>query len=457
MIRKLYKAGMNVVRFNCSHGDHLQYRGFIKKVKAVSENIAIMLDTQGPEIRTGDVKEGTVLKKGQIFTLTTKKVLGDNKRVTVTYHGLPKDVKPGHMLYIDSGFLSLKVKAVKGDDIICKVVSGGRLGNRKGVNNPANVSKIPSITKKDIEDIRFGLAHDIDFIAASFVRKPEDILKIRRLIRSHPHVKIIAKIENSLALKNFDAILKVADGIMVARGDLGVEMPQEELPIIQKEIIRKCNLAGKPVITATQMLESMVNNPRPTRAESSDVANAILDGSDAIMLSEETAAGKYPELAVKMMVKIAKNTEKYLKLHRRFKPESTADDIALAINNILENSRDIWKVVVCTRSGYSARLVAKYRPHAKIIAATMYPRVARRMHLYWGVYPVLIENNIRSTRELIYHSIHNGVKTGLLKKNERILVTAGHPFELQGKTNLIEIHKVDEFLRFDSLRRGKRK
>ncbi|MFC1722594.1 pyruvate kinase [Nanoarchaeota archaeon] len=450
-LKKLYDAGMTVARINMSHGNHLQYRKFIKNIKAVSEKIAILIDTQGPEIRTGDVKPNTILKDGQKFTLTNKKCLGDNTKAYISYHKLVDDVKPGDALFIDSGFLSLKVLKTTKTDIICKVLAGGPLGNHKGVNNPSSVSKIASVTKKDREDIKFGLAHDIDFIAASFVRKPEDIKTIRSLLKKHPHVKIIAKIENALAVSNLDGIIKEADAVMVARGDLGIEISQDKLPIVQKEIILKCNLAGKPVITATQMLESMVEKPLPTRAESTDVANAILDGTDAVMLSEETAIGKYPDTAVKMMVKISKNTEKFLELHRHLTPESTADAIALAINHILENT-DIDKVVVCTRSGYSARLVAKYRPHSMIIAATNQKRVVRRMGLYWGVYPVLIENNIKSTRQLIYHSLKNAVKAKLLKKSERAIITAGHPYHLKNTTNLIEIHKVSDLLHHERLK-----
>lgn len=439
---------MNVARINCSHGDHLQYRRFIKNIKAVSDRIGIMLDTQGPEIRTGMVKEGTVLKDGQEFTLTTEKILGDDKKVCVTHKGLPKEVKPGDMIFMDSGFLSLKVVKVHRSEIVCKVVSGGPLGNQKGVNHPAGVAAIPSITEKDREDISFGIAHGIDFIAASFIRRPQDIRTLRKIIEKHPHVKIIAKIENGLAVQNIDGIIKEADAIMVARGDLGVELPEEELPMIQKEIIRKCNLAGKPVITATQMLESMVHNPMPTRAESTDVANAILDGTDAVMLSEETAIGKYPDGAVRMMVKISQNTEKYLELHRKFKPTSSADSIALALNHILENSDDIDKVVVCTRSGYSARLIAKYRPHAQIIAATNAPRVVRRVGIYWGVSPILVDDHVKTTRDLIYNSLKEAVRQKLVSLNEKVIITAGYPYHVKGTTNIIEIHKVGELLKY---------
>jgi pyruvate kinase len=306
-IKKLYNAGMNVARINCSHGDHAQYRRFIKNIRSVSNKIAIMLDTQGPEIRTGMVKEGTVLKENNKFILTTKKIIGDDKKVYVTYKGLVHDVKKGDKILIDSGFLELKVLKKTKTDIVCKVMDGGPLGSRKGVNNPATLAKIPSFTSKDRDDLRFGMTHRIDFVAASFIRGPEDILKIKSFLKNHHHIKVLAKIENAKAVENVDEIIKVSDGVMVARGDLGVELPEEKVPIIQKEIIKKCNLAGKPVVTATQMLVSMTKNPRPTRAEASDVANAILDGTDAIMLSEETAIGKYPAKAVATMTRIAIN------------------------------------------------------------------------------------------------------------------------------------------------------
>ncbi len=445
-INDMFNAGMSVARINCSHGDHLQYRRFINNIKSVSKDIAIMLDTQGPEIRTGMVEQGTFLKNGCVFTLTTKKLLGNDKQVHVTYSGLVEDVKIGDSILIDSGFIELRVDKKTKTEIICTVITGGPLGNQKGVNHPGALARIPVFTKKDRCDLEFGLCHGMDFVAASFIREAKDVVSIKSFFKNHPHVKVIAKIENSRAVENIDSIIEAADGIMVARGDLGVELPQEKVPLIQKDIIKKCNLAGKPVITATQMFESMVSNPRPTRAEASDVANAILDGTDAVMLSEETAIGKYPVKAVQMMVKIAANTEPSLELHRK-RHISTADDaIANAVNHIVEEI-GIDKIVVATCSGYSARLISKYRPHADIIAVTPTEQVVRQMSLCWGITPVLIHNNgVSSTRDLIYSSIHTASVHGLVKKTDKVIVTAAHPFNIRGRTNLIELHTVGEIL-----------
>jgi pyruvate kinase len=446
-IRALYDAGMRVARINCSHGDHAQYRGFIRNIRAVSKDIAIMLDTQGPEIRTGLVEDNTILKNNSMFRLTTKKIKGNEKEVHVTYSGLINDVRKGDRILMDSGFIELKVAKKTKTDIICKVINGGPLGNRKGVNNPACLAKLPSFTKKDRDDLQFGMTHGIDFVAASFVKDAKDITKIKDFLKRRPHVKVLAKIENAKAVDNVDDIIGAADGIMVARGDLGVELPGEKVPIIQKKIIRKCNLAGKPVVTATQMLESMVNNPRPTRAEASDVANAILDGTDAVMLSEETAIGKYPVKAVATMVRIARNTESVLELHRKMEVHSTDDAIANAVHNIVEET-GISKIIVATCSGYSARMISKYRPHADIIAVTPTDEIVRRMALYWGISPMVInEGGVRSTRDLIYYSLQTAYKEKMLKKNDKVVVTAAHPFNIRGKTNLLEIHTVGEILR----------
>jgi pyruvate kinase len=444
-IKELYDAGMNVARINCSHGDHLQYRDFIKNIRSVSKDIAIMFDTQGPEIRTGMVRPGTVLKAGTTFKLTRNRIIGDETEVHVTYTGLVDDVKKGDAILIDSGFLELKVISKSGNDILTKVIVGGPLGNQKGVNHPACVAKISSFTKKDKEDISFGLAHGIDFVAASFVKNAGDVLKIKSFLRTHPHVKVLAKIENAAAVTNVSEIIKAADGVMVARGDLGVEVPEEKLPIIQKEIIKKCNIAGKPVVTATQMLESMVNNPRPTRAETTDVANAILDGTDAIMLSEETAIGNFPSKAVSMMVSIARNTEPVLEMHRKFSSRSTDDAVANAVSSILQET-GISKVIVCTCSGHSARLISKYRPHADIIAVTPYEQVVRMMGLFWGVDPIIVDDHVSSTRDLIFHSIKSAYDKGMITRKEHVVVTAGSPFNIRGRTNLIEIHHVGEIL-----------
>ncbi|MBW2968003.1 pyruvate kinase [Candidatus Woesearchaeota archaeon] len=446
-IRKLYKAGMSMARINCSHGDHPQYRRFIRNLRTVSKDIAIMLDTQGPEIRTGMVDENTVLKDNSTFKLTTRKIKGNQNEVSVTYHGLVQDAKKGDRILLDSGFIELKVLSKTKTDIICKVINGGPLGNQKGVNHPGCLARIPAFTKKDKEDLGFGMTHNIDYVAASFVRTAQDIRNIRAFLKTRrPHTHILAKIENSVAVENIDSIIKEADGIMVARGDLGVELPQEQVPLIQKMIIRKCNLAGKPVVTATQMLETMVTNPRPTRAEASDVANAILDGTDAIMLSEETAVGRFYEKAVDTMARIARNTEPSVNCHRGIDTKSDDDAIADAVHDITR-TLNADKIVVATCSGHSARMVSKNRPKADIIAVTPNEHVVRRMRLYWGIIPLLLrDGKIDSTRDLIYYSIHTGTRQGLLKRSDKVVVTAAHPFNIKGKTNLIELHSVKEIL-----------
>ncbi|MEW9033825.1 MAG: pyruvate kinase, partial [Planifilum fimeticola] len=315
VLKRLMEAGMNVARLNFSHGSHEEHARRIERIRRAAEEtgktVAILLDTKGPEIRTGDLRDGEVeLKEGETFILTAEPVEGDASRVSVSYAGLPEDVHPGSTILIDDGLIKLTVVEVRGKEIVCRVVNSGLLKNRKGVNVPGVRIQLPGITSKDAEDILFGLERGIDFIAASFVRKKEDVLEIRKLLEDRgADIPIIAKIENQEGLDNLDSILEVADGLMVARGDLGVEIPAEEVPLVQKRMIRKCNLLGKPVITATQMLDSMQRNPRPTRAEASDVANAILDGTDAIMLSGETAAGKYPVEAVETMARIASRAE----------------------------------------------------------------------------------------------------------------------------------------------------
>jgi len=437
---------MSVARINCSHGDHAQYRGFIRNIRTVSKDLAIMFDTQGPEIRTGMVKEGTLLRNNSLFRLTTRNIIGDDSAVHISYPGLVNDVKRGDRIFLDSGFIELKVLKKTKTDIVCKVIDGGPLGSRKGINHPGSLAKIPVFTKKDKEDLQFGMTHGIDFVAVSFVRGPEEILKIKDFLKNKPNIKFLAKIENAEAVANVDGIIEAADGIMVARGDLGVQISEDKVPLVQKEIIRKCNLAGKPVVTATQMLVSMVNNPRPTRAEASDVANAILDGTDAVMLSEETAIGNYPGKAVATMVRIARNVESVLDLHTARPVSSTDDAIANAVHNIIEET-GIRKIVVATCSGFSARLISTYRPHADIIAVTPNEHVVRQMGLYWGIFPLMIrDGGSHSTRDLIYYSLKTAFSEGFLKRKEKVVVTAAHPFNIRGKTNLLEIHTVGELL-----------
>ncbi|KUK34700.1 MAG: Pyruvate kinase, partial [Caldanaerobacter subterraneus] len=387
ILRKLIEKGMNVARLNFSHGDFEEHGARIDNIKKIREEfglpVAILLDTKGPEIRTGKFKNGGVeLKEGQTFVITTRDVLGDETICSVSYKGLPQDVERGSRILIDDGLISLKVTDVKGEDIVCIVENSGPVKDHKGVNVPGVKLNLPALTQKDVDDIEFGIQKGIDIIAASFVRKAADVLAIRRLLEENKaeHILIIAKIENREGVENIDEIIKVSDGIMVARGDLGVEIPLEEIPIVQKMIIQKCNKAGKPVITATQMLDSMMRNPRPTRAEVTDVANAILDGTDAIMLSGETAQGKYPIEAFETMAKIAEKTEAYVG-YRDIIDRNI--DTNVSITNAISHAtcttaRDIGAaaIITCTKSGYTARMVSRYRPQAPIIATTPSESVA---------------------------------------------------------------------------------
>ncbi|MBI4738541.1 pyruvate kinase [Candidatus Woesearchaeota archaeon] len=444
-VKRLVDAGMNVARLNFSHGNYAQFHRIIHNVRRASKTVAILLDTMGPEMRTGMVEKNAVLKKGQIFTLTTQKCIGNSRRVYVTYHHLAREVKKGDKLLIDNGFIELEVTRTTKTDIICKVITGGKLADQKGINYPGHATKQPSVTKKDRADIAFGLLEGIDIIAVSMVRKPGDVLAIKKLLGAHKHVRVLAKIENYDAVKNFDGILAVADGIMVARGDLGVELPTEAVPLIQKHIIKKCNIAGKPVVTATQMLESMVTNSRPTRAEASDVANAILDGTDAVMTSEETAIGEFPVHAVKMLVKIAMETEKSLSLKRDIPIRSSDDAIAKAVDDIVEKT-DIDKILVCTYSGYSAQTVSKFRPRLPIIAITPDDNTVRYLNMVWGAIPLKLSKEVSSLRELLLRGVELAYKEGLLLKTDKVIMTAAHPLNVRGRMNMIEVHKVSDIL-----------
>ncbi|NMA87311.1 MAG: pyruvate kinase [Tissierellia bacterium] len=457
ILRELFKDGLNIVRLNFSHGDHEEHKARIDMVKKVREEmglpIGIMLDTKGPEIRLGKFKEDIELKDGDIFTLTTKDIMGDKTKVSVSYEGLPHDVKKGDRILIDDGLVELLVEdVVKEEDIICKILNGGTLKDHKGVNVPNVAINLPAITEKDIGDIKFGIENDIDFIAASFIRKAEDVIEIRKVLEENNgnDIDIISKIENREGVDNIDEIIEASEGIMVARGDLGVEILTEEIPLIQKQIIKKCNMAGKPVITATQMLDSMMRNPRPTRAEVTDVANAILDGSDAIMLSGETAIGKYPVESVKTMYKIATKTEEsldyaeVLKLKTSAKDISTTNAISKATCTTAEDL-DANAIVTATSSGYTSKAISKFRPRAPIIAATTSEKVMRKLSLVWGVYPVM---SVRSenTDEVIDMSINSAMEEGYIKEGDLIVITAGIPVGVSGTTNLIKVHTVGKVL-----------
>ena len=454
ILTKLIENGLNVCRFNFSHGSHEEHKVRLDTVKKVREKlnkpIAILLDTKGPEIRTGQFSDPEVLlEEGKEFTITMKDVVGTKEMCTVSYKDLAKDVKTEDMILIDDGLVGLRVKEVNGDDIVCIVENSGIVKNHKGVNVPGVKINLPALTEKDIKDIEFGIEQGIDFIAASFVRKASDVLAIREVLENNnaTHIKIISKIENQEGVDNLDEIIKVSDGIMVARGDLGVEIPTEEIPVVQKMMIKKCNEAGKPVITATQMLDSMIRNPRPTRAEVTDVANAIYDGTDAIMLSGETAAGKYPVDAVKTMAAIAKRIEKTLNydeiLKNSFTREKSVTDAISYSTCSTAVALDASAIVTATSSGHTARMVSKFRPKAPIVAATISEIAMRQLSLSWGVYPVICELG-SNTDEVIDYSIKSAKEVGYLNDGELVVITAGVPVGVSGTTNLIKVRVMSE-------------
>ena len=439
MMKRLAEEGMNIARFNFSHGSHEEQKGRMDLLKSVREAIgkpiAILLDTKGPEIRTGVLKDGkkVMLEAGEMFTLTTEEIEGDAKKVSITYDGLAEDVEPGKRILIDDGLIELEVKNINGNEITCKVLNGGELGERKGVNVPNVPVRLPALTKKDREDIIFGVEQGIDFIAASFVRSAEGILEIRALLKEcgAPHTPIIAKIENAEGIKNIDEIIHCADGIMVARGDLGVEIPAEKVPYLQKMLIKKCNDNYKPVITATQMLDSMIRNPRPTRAEVTDVANAVYDGTDAVMLSGETAQGKYPVEALQMMVHIIENTEKHLDydvlLEKAQEHRKKGISSAIGYSSVATAMNLSAKCIITPSvTGATARVVSKFKPKADIIGVTPCEETLRKMQIYWGVTPVKsIEYN--TTEDICNDAIDLVTAKRLVEPGDIVVMTAGIP------------------------------
>jgi len=454
VLTALIENGLNVTRMNFSHGSHEEHKGRMDLVKKVREKlnkpVAILLDTKGPEIRTGNFDQPEVLlEEGQKFTITMKDVMGTKEMCTVSYKGLADDVVVGDTILIDDGLVGLRVDEVNGDDILCTVENSGIVKNHKGVNVPGVKINLPALTDKDISDIEFGISQGIDFIAASFVRKVSDVLAIREVLERNnaTDIQIISKIENQEGVDNLDEIIAISDGIMVARGDLGVEIPTEEIPVVQKMMIEKCNKAGKPVITATQMLDSMMRNPRPTRAEVTDVANAIYDGTDAIMLSGETAAGKYPVEAVKTMATIAKRTEETLNyddlLSKSSKNNETVTDAISHATCTTAVNLNASAIITSTSSGHTPRMVSKCRPKSPIIAATNDERVMRRLALTWGVYPVKADV-ASNTDEVIENSIESSKQAGYINNGELVVITAGVPVGMSGTTNLIKVHVISE-------------
>ncbi len=456
LMLKLAENGMDIARFNFSHGTYEEQKERMDQLKNVRQQvnkpIAILLDTKGPEIRTGVLKEKSVtLVEGQTFILTADEIEGDNTRVSITYPELVNDVAPGNVILIDDGLLGLVVDKVEGSDIVCTVQNGGTLSNRKGVNVPNVKINLPPITEKDKADIIFGIGQGIDFIAASFVRNADAIHEIRKILKDHgadEEIAIIAKIENQEGVDNIDSILEAADGIMVARGDLGVEIPEEEVPYIQKMLIQKCNDMFKPVITATQMLDSMIRNPRATRAEVTDIANAIYDGTDAIMLSGETAMGKYPLEALKTMVNIAKFTEskmdydRMLELKRGYRSRGISTAVAYAAVATARNL-DATALIVSSAIGFSAKMLSKFKPRADIIAITPFERTQRRMQIYWGVTSYLTRSDA-TFDEVFEQGKQIALEKGISKEGDAVVLASGSPNGLVkgANTNLIKVDRL---------------
>ena len=451
VLTKLVQAGMNVMRLNFSHGDFEEHGGRIKTLreinKELNKNVAILLDTKGPEIRTGDFVDGkTEFKKGQVSTICVEDIVGTSERFTITYKDLYKDVKPGGFILVNDGQVELLVDHVEGTDIVCICANDGIVKNKRGINVPGIKLGFDYLSEKDIGDLTFGCQQGVDFIAASFVRRPQDVLDVKKLLieNGRPEIQIIAKIENSEGVENMDEILKVADGIMVARGDLGVEIPAEDVPLIQKELINKCRAAGKIVITATQMLDSMQENPRPTRAEVSDVANAIYDGTDAIMLSGESAQGKYPVEAVETMTKIALKTEgtlDYASLQRkaiRTAPLDQSEAICMSVAEIASKF-NVAAIVAFTDSGFTARKMSRYRTKSMIIAATPNEQTTRALAINWGVKSLLCKQ--MDTRAAMIEYAQVIAKENLVEPGEQIIVTAGTP-GVAGTTSYLELITV---------------
>jgi pyruvate kinase len=448
-------AGMDIARLNFSHGNHVEHGSRIEMIREAArleqKIVGIMLDTKGPEIRTGMLPDGKkTLFPGEMVHLIYG-THGTAEAIAIDYPYLVEDVNPGDTFFIDDGKLNLCVEAVNADNLLCRVVVGGELKERKGVNIPGVSVRLPALTDRDIDDLRFGCSQGVDFIAASFIRRPADVLDIRRILEEEgSDAHIIAKIEHSDAVNNLEGIIAVANGIMVARGDLGVELPTEEVPLVQKQIIRLCNHVGCPVITATQMLESMVGNPRPTRAEASDVANAIFDGTDATMLSGETAAGAYPVEAVATMARLAARTDSARQATppRHDFPPDLEITISDAISFATCQAAQVLAaaaIITPTEAGSTARTVAKYRPRVPIVAASPNQRALRKLTLVWGVTPVLVDRT-DNTDTLIEQAVQAGLAAGVIHKGDMTLITAGVPFGVPGTTNLMKVHIVSEVL-----------
>jgi len=450
MLRRLLEAGMDVARMNFSHGSHAQHLVCMQTLRATAhkmgKTIAILADLQGPKIRTGALAGGVpvMLRAGQKFTITTAKRLGDSTRVSTTFSPLPREVHRGDLILLSDGLIELRVESVHGRDVNCHVVNGGALGEHKGINLPGVQLRVPALTPKDKADLKFALAQGADYIAVSFVRRPEDVLLAKSLIRrAGKETPVIAKLEKPEAIENLEGILRVADGVMVARGDLGVEMNPERVPVVQKHIIARAREFRRPVITATQMLESMTENPRPTRAEASDVANAIFDGSDAVMLSAETASGKYPIEAVSMMARIIEEAEASIKEFPRPVPQEKLKVAETVAELVCHASRELhmkW-IVVFTHSGFTARLISRYRPLVPIAAFSPDAETRRKLALVWGVAPLAI-HDLRKVDQLAEISEKRLLEEKLVRQGDTIAIVAGTPMGVRGTTNFMKFHVI---------------
>ncbi len=455
-IERIIDAGMDVARLNLSHGsseDHYRRLNLIRRVaEGKRKTIGFMVDSRGPEVRTGDLEEESVyLEEGRDFILTTEPVAGNSRKASVTYPDLHFDLKPGARVLIDDGLIVLEVRDISGRDIRCRVVHGGELKSYKGLNTPGTRINLPALGDKDREDIKMAIENEIDFLAASFTRSADDVLEIRKLIEKQGgKIMILAKIESEEGVENFDSILEVADGVMVARGDLGVEIPPEKVPLLQKEFIRKCNRLGKPVITATQMLDSMIRNPQPTRAEASDVANAIIDGTDAVMLSGETAVGRFPVEAVETMDRIARHTEQGLDYKKildelSMTVKKTVTDAISYSTCTIAQELNADAIITSTQSGHTARMVAKYRPWAPIVAVSSRRRVASQLTLTRGVCSIICPP-VTSTDDMFNNAIRTSLEEGLIKSGDMVVITAGVPVGVSGTTNLLRVETVGEII-----------
>ncbi len=451
-LKELMQAGMNVARFNFSHGTHEEqrkkYERFVKAREELGLHVASLIDTKGPEIRLRDFEGGKVeLVAGQTFTLTTEEILGTNERAAISYKNLKNDISVGTTILIDDGLIEMKVEKIKGEEIVCHVINGGFVSNHKGVNVPGAILSMPYISDVDRADIEFGAEMGFDFLAASFARTKEDILEVRKILDAKgSDMKIIAKIENMQGIENVEDILTVADGIMVARGDMGVEIPMAEVPVLQKRLIKLAVARGKHVITATQMLESMIKNPRPTRAEATDIANAIYDGTTAIMLSGETAAGAYPIEAVTTMARIAEVAERdidYRGRMYRFGAQNHSDTTTAISFATCSIAMDIQAaaIITVTLSGFTAEMVARYKPDCQIIGCSTEPQVCRQMNLLFGVKPISIDKEY-SADVLFVHAAEEAKRAGYVKSGDTVVITAGMPLGVAGKTNMIRVLEV---------------